>query len=96
MRNECVINFNHDIQAIAMEAKVSGIWLCISQTRSLQVCIDMGTWNHAVSNKKPRTVVPAAGYIKIQDYVSFANWVGNSYSDPWLRGVLYYMLCMSM
>lgn len=32
-------------------------------------------------------VVPAAGYVKIQDYASFANWVSGSYSDPLLRGV---------
>ncbi|KAG0171994.1 hypothetical protein DFQ30_011370 [Apophysomyces sp. BC1015] len=32
--------------------------------------------------------VPAAGYLKIQDYVSYANWVGQSHADPLLRGVL--------
>ncbi|KAL9541721.1 hypothetical protein MBANPS3_008961 [Mucor bainieri] len=48
-----------------------------------------GVWHLAVHfPDKIIAVVPAAGYIKIQDYVSFANWVGNSYCDPWLRGVL--------
>ncbi|CAO3653058.1 unnamed protein product [Mucor hiemalis] len=37
---------------------------------------------------KITAVVPAAGYVKIQDYASFANWVSGSYSDPLLRGVL--------
>jgi hypothetical protein len=32
--------------------------------------------------------VPAAGYTKIQDYVSFSNWVGYSYGDPLLKGVI--------
>ncbi|ORX54950.1 alpha/beta-hydrolase [Hesseltinella vesiculosa] len=32
--------------------------------------------------------VPAAGYVKIQDYVSFANWVSHSYVDPLLFGIL--------
>ncbi|GAN06545.1 transmembrane protein [Mucor ambiguus] len=48
-----------------------------------------GVWHLAVHfPDKIIAVVPAAGYIKIQDYVSFANWVGNSYCDPWLRGIL--------
>ncbi|KAG1085193.1 hypothetical protein G6F42_021491 [Rhizopus arrhizus] len=49
-----------------------------------------GVWHLAVHfpDKIVAAVVPAAGYLKIQDYVSFANWVGNSYSDPWLRGIL--------
>ncbi|CAO0800828.1 unnamed protein product [Mucor circinelloides] len=48
-----------------------------------------GVWHLAVHfPDKIIAVVPAAGYLKIQDYVSFANWVGNSYSDPWLRGIL--------
>ncbi|KAI8642213.1 hypothetical protein BD408DRAFT_416979 [Parasitella parasitica] len=48
-----------------------------------------GVWHLAVHFPDRITaVIPAAGYIKIQDYVSFANWVGNSYCDPWLRGVL--------
>ncbi|KAL0084052.1 hypothetical protein F4703DRAFT_1858238 [Phycomyces blakesleeanus] len=37
---------------------------------------------------KAIAVVPAAGYIKIQDYVSYANWNGSSYADPLLRGLL--------
>ncbi|KAI9027606.1 hypothetical protein CLU79DRAFT_832973 [Phycomyces nitens] len=33
-------------------------------------------------------VIPAAGYIKIQDYVSYANWNGSSHADPLLKGLL--------
>ncbi|KAI8334605.1 hypothetical protein BC941DRAFT_472538 [Chlamydoabsidia padenii] len=33
-------------------------------------------------------VVAAAGYVKIQDYVSYANWISHSHIDPLLFGML--------
>ncbi|KAH8551499.1 hypothetical protein BGW37DRAFT_520457 [Umbelopsis sp. PMI_123] len=33
-------------------------------------------------------IFAAAGYTKIQDYVSYGNWLSVSHSDPWLRGIL--------
>ncbi|RUS26818.1 hypothetical protein BC938DRAFT_484077 [Jimgerdemannia flammicorona] len=32
--------------------------------------------------------LPAAGYVKIQDYVLYNLWVGNAHTDPILRGIL--------
>ncbi|KAF9577871.1 hypothetical protein BGW38_006651, partial [Lunasporangiospora selenospora] len=37
---------------------------------------------------KAIAAAPAAGYANIKQYVSYANWVGNSYSDALLRGIL--------
>ncbi|KAF9417419.1 hypothetical protein BGZ94_009971, partial [Podila epigama] len=31
---------------------------------------------------------PAAGYVNIKQYVPFSNWLSNSYTDPFLRGIL--------
>lgn len=89
MRNAIlhVINFNHDT---GHSNGGQGVWhlavhfpdKIIAGLYALQAHMALcNVLNHT------RTVVPAAGYIKIQDYVSFANWVGSSYSDPWLRGV---------
>ncbi|KAI8094838.1 Alpha/Beta hydrolase protein [Gilbertella persicaria] len=48
-----------------------------------------GVWHFAVHfPDKIIGVVPAAGYTKIQDYVSFHHWIGDSFSDPILRGIL--------
>ncbi|KAF7725436.1 hypothetical protein EC973_009610 [Apophysomyces ossiformis] len=48
-----------------------------------------GTWYLGTHfPDKAIAAVPAAGYIKIQDYVSYANWIGQSHTDPLLRGVL--------
>ncbi|KAI8367496.1 uncharacterized protein BYT42DRAFT_586475 [Radiomyces spectabilis] len=33
-------------------------------------------------------VVAASGYIKIQDYVSYANWVSNAHVDPYTKGIM--------
>ncbi|ORZ23581.1 hypothetical protein BCR42DRAFT_405061 [Absidia repens] len=33
-------------------------------------------------------VVAAAGYVKIQDYVSYSNWISHSHIDPLLFGML--------
>ncbi|RUS33999.1 hypothetical protein BC938DRAFT_482944, partial [Jimgerdemannia flammicorona] len=30
--------------------------------------------------------LPAAGYVKVQDYVPFNLWVGNAHTDPMIRG----------
>ncbi|KAI8071088.1 hypothetical protein BC940DRAFT_295251 [Gongronella butleri] len=48
-----------------------------------------GAW-HLATHFPDRAiaVVAAAGYTKIQDYVSYANWVSKSYVDPFLYGVL--------
>ncbi|KAI8992141.1 hypothetical protein BDF20DRAFT_832121 [Mycotypha africana] len=48
-----------------------------------------GAWYFATHfSDKVIAAVPVAGYVKIQDYISYANWVGQSYCDPQLKGMI--------
>ncbi|RUS17630.1 hypothetical protein BC937DRAFT_89702 [Endogone sp. FLAS-F59071] len=48
-----------------------------------------GAWYMASHFPDPAVaVLPAAGYVKIQDYVPYNLWIGNAHTDPIIRGIL--------